>query len=33
VIEYIPTSSGSNSLGLDETNYLAFIPVNGVTTP
>jgi hypothetical protein len=33
VTEYIPTSSGSNSLGLDETNYLVFLPVNGVTTP
>ncbi len=30
VIEYIPTSSGSNSLALDETNYVAFLPVNGV---
>jgi len=33
VIEYIPTSSGSNSLALDETNYVAFLPVNGVATP
>jgi hypothetical protein len=33
VVEYIPTSSGSNSLALDETNYVAFLPVNGVATP
>jgi hypothetical protein len=33
VIEYIPTSSGSNSLALDEQNYVVFLPVNGVTTP
>jgi hypothetical protein len=33
VIEYVPTSSGSNSLALDETNYVVFLPVNGVATP
>jgi hypothetical protein len=33
VIEYIPTSSGSNSVALDETNYVVFLPVKGVATP
>jgi hypothetical protein len=32
VIEYIPTSSGSSTLALDETNYVVFLPVNGVAT-
>jgi hypothetical protein len=30
VVEYIPTSSGSDTIALDEQNYVAFIPVNGV---
>jgi hypothetical protein len=33
VIEYTPTSSGSNTIGVDEQNYLAFLPVNGVAGP
>jgi hypothetical protein len=33
VIEYVPTSSGSSTLALDEQNYVAFLPVNGVVTP
>jgi hypothetical protein len=33
VIEYIPTSSSSNSVALDETNYVVFLPVKGVATP
>jgi hypothetical protein len=33
VIEYTPTSSGSNTIAVDETNYVAFLPVNGVLTP
>ena len=30
VVEYTPTSSGSNTIALDEQNYVAFLPVNGV---
>jgi hypothetical protein len=30
VIETTPTSSGSNTIAVDEQNYLAFLPVNGV---
>jgi hypothetical protein len=33
VIEYTPTSSGSNTIAVDEQNYLAFLPVNGVVGP
>jgi hypothetical protein len=33
VIEYTPTSSGSNTIGVDEQNYLAYLPVNGVAGP
>jgi hypothetical protein len=33
VIEYTPTSSGSNTVAVDELNYLAFLPVNGVAGP
>jgi hypothetical protein len=33
VIEYVPTSSGSSTLALDEQNYVVFLPVNGVVTP
>jgi hypothetical protein len=33
VIEYTPTSSGSNTIAVDEQNYLAFLPVNGVAGP
>jgi hypothetical protein len=29
-VEFVPTSSGSNTLALDEQNYVAFLPVNGV---
>jgi hypothetical protein len=29
-VEYTPTSSGSNTIALDEQNYVAFLPVNGV---
>jgi hypothetical protein len=29
-IEFTPTSSGSNTIALDEQNYVAFLPVNGV---
>jgi len=29
-VEYIPTSSGSDTIALDEQNYVAFLPVNGV---
>jgi hypothetical protein len=29
-VEYTPTSSGSNTIALDEQNYVAFVPVNGV---
>ena len=29
-VEFIPTSSGSNTIALDEQNYVAFLPVNGV---
>jgi hypothetical protein len=29
-VEYVPTSSGSNTVALDEQNYTAFLPVNGV---
>jgi hypothetical protein len=29
-VEYIPTSSGSDTIALDEQNYVAFVPVNGV---
>ena len=29
-VEYVPTSSGSNTVAIDEQNYLAFLPVNGV---
>ena len=29
-VETVPTSSGSNTLALDEQNYVAFLPVNGV---
>jgi hypothetical protein len=29
-VEYTPTSSGSNTIALDEQNYTAFLPVNGV---
>jgi hypothetical protein len=30
VVEYTPTSSGSSTIALDEQNYVAFLPVNGV---
>jgi hypothetical protein len=30
VIETTPTSSGSNTIAVDEQNYLAFLPINGV---
>jgi hypothetical protein len=33
VIEFTPTSSGSNTIAFDEQNYLAFLPVNGVAAP
>jgi hypothetical protein len=33
VIEFTPTSSGSNTIAFDEQNYLAFLPVNGVAGP
>jgi hypothetical protein len=33
VIEFTPTSSGSNTIAFDEQNYLAFLPVNGVVGP
>jgi hypothetical protein len=33
VIEFTPTSSGSNTIAVDETNYVVFLPVNGVVTP
>src|SRR5580704_41945 len=29
-VEFTPTSSGSNTIALDEQNYVAFLPVNGV---
>jgi hypothetical protein len=29
-VEFTPTSSGSNTIALDEQNYTAFLPVNGV---
>ena len=29
-VEYTPTSSGSNTIALDEQNYVAFVPINGV---
>jgi hypothetical protein len=29
-VETVPTSSGSNTVALDEQNYVAFLPVNGV---
>ena len=29
-VETVPTSSGSNTIALDEQNYVAFLPVNGV---
>src|SRR5450755_4735021 len=29
-IEFTPTSSGSNTIALDEQNFVAFVPVNGV---
>jgi hypothetical protein len=29
-VEFVPTSSGSNTVALDEQNYVAFLPVNGV---
>jgi hypothetical protein len=30
VVEYTPTSSGSTTIALDELNYVAFLPVNGI---
>jgi hypothetical protein len=33
VIEFTPTSSGSNTIAFDEQNYLAYLPVNGVAGP
>ena len=30
VVEYTETFSGSNTIALDEQNYVAFLPVNGV---
>jgi hypothetical protein len=33
VVEYTPTSSGSNTIAVDTQNYLAFLPVNGVAGP
>jgi hypothetical protein len=33
VVEYAPTSSGSNTIAVDEANYVAFVPVSGVVTP
>jgi hypothetical protein len=33
LVEYTPTSSGSNTIALDEQNYVAFLPVNGVISP
>ncbi len=30
VVEYTPTSSGSNTIAVDEQNYVAFLPVNGI---
>jgi len=29
-VEFTPTASGSNTIALDEQNYVAFLPVNGV---
>jgi hypothetical protein len=29
-VETVPTSSGSNTVALDEQNYAAFVPINGV---
>jgi len=29
-VETVPTSSGSNTVALDEQNYVAFVPINGV---
>jgi hypothetical protein len=29
-VETVPTSSGSDTIALDEQNYVAFVPVNGV---
>jgi hypothetical protein len=33
VVEYAPTSSGSNTIAVDEANYVAFVPISGVVTP
>jgi hypothetical protein len=33
LIEFTPTSSGSNTIAFDEQYYLAFLPVNGVAQP
>ena len=33
LIEFTPTSSGSNTIAFDEQNYLAYLPVNGVAGP
>jgi hypothetical protein len=33
VIEFAPTSSGSNTIAFDEQNYLAYLPVNGTVGP
>jgi hypothetical protein len=33
VIEFTPTSSGSNTIAFDELNFLAYLPVNGVAGP
>jgi len=33
LIEFTPTSSGSNTIAFDELNYLAYLPVNGVAGP
>ena len=30
IVETVPTSSGSNTIALDEQNYVVFLPVNGV---